>query len=747
MTSIPSERCFARASALAGRRLTGDVDAFEAHADPEGSVTSIGSEALWYAEHLHWQVFPVHGVLQGRCTCGVDGCPHPGKHPRTTHGVKDASGDPAMIRAWWKRWPDANIALACGEPSGVDVLDVDARHFGNETLWELERKYGELPATVTSLTGGGGSHLFFAHRAGLKNMVEELGEGLDLKTTGGYVVLAPSMHASGRRYRWEGSSRPNETPVAPFPEWLFTLATSSITNGSGSAAPIKDKIPHGRQHVTLLSFGGSMRRRGAGEEEIYAALSAMNRLRCEKPGSEDNIRKLAKSLCKYSPDARANVLRTAAPDAPSEDGSQSDWQQELIRTKAGTAKALLANAITALRLAPEWADVLSFNEFSRQVRQGRPAPWMRATTDQWSDHDDRLTADWLQHQGVHVGVDVAGQAVQTVARDRKFHPVRTYLDSLQWDGQPRLTRWLATYLGVEDSEYSAAVGLRWTRSSVARIYRPGAKVDCCLILEGPQGGKKSTALKTLAGEWFTDEIADLGSKDSALQTQGVWVVEIAELDSMTRTEVSRIKAFMSRATDRFRPPYGKQVIESPRQCVFAGSVNHSTYLRDETGGRRFWPVVCGEIDVDALARDRNQLWAEAVSQYVHGEVWWLETPELIQEAERQQSDRYEEDAWHGLIATWVENPQKRRDGTGYPEAGFSSDNQSVCIADILNHCIGKKQDQWTQLDQNRVARCLRAIKWERFQRRSDNGGREWRYRKTKSAVTSVTSLSPVLSPV
>jgi len=409
---------------------------------------------------------------------------------------------------------------------------------------------------------------------------------------------------------------------------------------------------------------------------------------------------------------------------------QLSWRSKMICTKDGSIQALLANAITALRLAPEWADVLSFNEFSLRVVQNRRAPWTVATTGQWSDNEDRLTADWLQHHDVHVGVEVAGQAVQTVARDRQFHPARAYLDSLQWDGQPRLSEWLTTYLGVEKTEYSAAVGLRWMRSAAARIYQPRAKVDCCLILEGPQGGKKSTALKTLAGEWFTDEIADLGSKDSALQTRGVWVIEIAELDSMTRAEVSRIKAFMSRTTDRFRPPYGKQAIESPRQCVFTGSVNHSTYLRDETGGRRFWPVHCGEVDVDALAKDRDQLWAEAIFQYRSGEVWWLETRELIQEAEQQQSDRYEEDAWQVLIAAWIENPEERRDMTGHPIGAFSSDHQSVCIPDILNHCIGKRQDQWTQVDQNRVARCLRALKWERFQKRSDDS-REWRYRKAR----------------
>ena len=117
------------------------------------------------------------------------------------------------------------------------------------------------------------------------------------------------------------------------------------------------------------------------------------------------------------------------------------------------------------------------------------------------------------------------------------------------------------------------------------------KADCCLILEGTQGIRKSTALRTVAGEYFTDELADLGSKDAAMQTRGVWIIELSELDNLSHAEVARIKAFMSRTTDRFRPPYGMRLMESPRQCVFAGTVNHCSYLRDDTGGRRFWPVV------------------------------------------------------------------------------------------------------------------------------------------------------------
>jgi predicted P-loop ATPase len=199
-----------------------------------------------------------------------------------------------------------------------------------------------------------------------------------------------------------------------------------------------------------------------------------------------------------------------------------------------------------------------------------------------------------------VSVEVAGQAVQTAARDHHFHPVKAYLQGLRWDGVERLERWLSTYVGADDTDYARADGSRWLISAVARIFRPGAKADC-LILEGPQGIRKSTALRTIAGEYFTDGLADLGSKDAAMQTRGVWIIELSELDS--HAEGAGIKAFMSRTTDRFRPPYGMRLVESPRQCIFAGTVNHGTYLRDETGGRRFRPVVCGRIDVEGLAAE------------------------------------------------------------------------------------------------------------------------------------------------
>ena len=138
-----------------------------------------------------------------------------------------------------------------------------------------------------------------------------------------------------------------------------------------------------------------------------------------------------------------------------------------------------------------------------------------------------------------------------------------------------------------------------------------------------------------------------------MHMQGVWIIEIAELDAIGKAEVSRIKAFLTRTTDRFRPPYGRYTIEVPRSCVFAGTVNPDTYLRDETGNRRFWPVRCGTIDIDALARDRDQLWAEAVARFKDGAIWWIDGPELMAAATAEQEKRYQSDAWDDLIEHWL----------------------------------------------------------------------------------------------
>jgi predicted P-loop ATPase len=376
-----------------------------------------------------------------------------------------------------------------------------------------------------------------------------------------------------------------------------------------------------------------------------------------------------------------------------EQAHRYEWKEDLIRNDKGKFAAILANAITALRTAPEWCGVLVYNEHALTISTTRPTPW--GPVDNWADHHNFQLVNWYQRRGLRISVADANAAVETVARDQSYHPIRQYLSSLKWDKVGRLDDWLTLYLGVNPSPLARAFGAKWMISAVARILAPGCKADHCLIVEGLQGAFKSTAFRILGEPWFTDDIADLGSKDAAMATVGAWIVELSELEAMSRTEFSRIKAFMSRAKDRFRPPYGRRLIESPRQCVFVGTVNDCEYLRDETGGRRFWPVECGRIDLESLSRDKDQLWAEAVARYKKGEHWWLESDELNKAAKDEQDARYQADPWEPKIADWLETTSK----------------PTVTTADVLQGALEKPAGQWTRNDESRVGKTLRRLRW------------------------------------
>jgi predicted P-loop ATPase len=394
-----------------------------------------------------------------------------------------------------------------------------------------------------------------------------------------------------------------------------------------------------------------------------------------------------------------------------------DWRDRLIRNGDGSPKAILANAITAIRSAPEFEGRLRFDEFRVCSVASAPLPWA-AEPQKWTDVDDILLAEWLQRNGINVSREIAGQAVEVVSRERLFHPVREYLDRLTWDGIGRDGHLAIEYLGATagdgGEEYLKAVGSRLLLAMQARIWQPGCKADQCPVLEGGQGIYKSSFLKALAGpEWFTDDIHELGSKDSAMQLQGVWLVELAEMDAWGRSEISAGKAFLSRSADRIRLPYGRRVIEMPRQNVFCGTINKSEYLADETGNRRFWPIRCGRIDIEALARDRDQLLAEALVRYRSGAPWWLDNRELVSLAEVEQAARYDGDAWDQVLLDWA-------------EGRIASGHGSISVSEALEQALAKPRGQWTRVDGMRVGRAFKAARWERY--RDRQRGMEWRYR-------------------
>ncbi len=263
--------------------------------------------ALAYAR-AGFAVTPLHTPnAEGKCSCRKANCDSVGKHPRTLHGVKDATTDPATIEKWFGRmWPDANIGIATGEASGFDVLDIDPEAGGDESITRLVEKHGPLPETPDAETGGGGLHICFAHSGvPLKNSVSELGDGLDIRTTGGLIVAAPSLHVSGRRYKWR-----NGGEFAPMPPWLLEELTKPEPkrggNGSGKLKAFDftaegPPIPEGKRNKQLFRICSSMRGDGMDQEQIEKAALEINAVRCQPPMEEEEVLGIAESVMRYDP--------------------------------------------------------------------------------------------------------------------------------------------------------------------------------------------------------------------------------------------------------------------------------------------------------------------------------------------------------------------------------------------------------------------------------------------------------------
>lgn len=397
------------------------------------------------------------------------------------------------------------------------------------------------------------------------------------------------------------------------------------------------------------------------------------------------------------------------------------WEASLTRKDGKIAKTL-RNVSIVLEHAPELVGAIAFDDFAMRLVSTRATP--AGPAGPWTDDHDLQVTVWLQGStwAIEAGDDLVARAVRAVASRHRVHPLRDRLNALKWDGVPRVDTWTTTYLGAEDTEVHRAIASTWLLGAVARAFEPGTKVDNVLILEGAQGRGKSTALRILSLGYFSDELADIGGKDAAMQLQGAWIHELAELDAVNRAEATRVKSFLTRSVDRFRPPWGRHVVEVPRQCVFAGSTNHTDWLRDETGGRRFLPVRVGAIELDALRRDVEQLWAEAVTRFRAGERPFITDERLIGLMADHAAQRFQVDAWQRSIAE------------------FAQTRESVSVGECLLH-VGLERGRWGQSEQNRASRCLKALGFERRQVRVGLV-REWRYFPTPNQ--SITGVSGVL---
>jgi predicted P-loop ATPase len=330
-------------------------------------------------------------------------------------------------------------------------------------------------------------------------------------------------------------------------------------------------------------------------------------------------------------------------------------------------------------------------------------------------------------------------AIVVVARDHAFDPVVVYLRSLAWDGVERIDLLLTRYFKGEDTPLHRAFGRCWMIGAAARAFEPGCQCDYTLIIVGAQGLRKSTAFIVLAGppEWFTDSVPGFNDpKRFAEVIAGCWIVELAELDSVARSEMSAVKALLTARYDKYRAPWGKVAESHPRRVAFAATTNDATLFRDHTGARRFWPVAVSRVDIDALARDRDQLWAEAAARYRAGEPWHLTDPALIEAAETSQEARRAPDPWEARIEGYL-SVCERAESAAAAREGRELSVLRVTMDALLgaSTALDLRAERWDAASANRVARILQRLGWARTQRRDGpEGRRRWAYERKHEAA-------------
>jgi predicted P-loop ATPase len=562
-----------------------------------------------------------------------------------------------------------------------------------------------------------------------KSMLVEL---RGLKKTDGAVglqtVLPGSVHVSGELISFEPGCDSAPTVIAPDD---LTFATRAV---AAAALLCRYWPPRGR-HDAMLALAASFARNNWTPADaltfcraLYQAVPTHDPAAVARIDSEisDSFAKVAAGEPATGfPSLTALIDKAVVETAFGWLGftaqASADWQKQLLLSDTGTVKPLLANALTILRNDPKWRGMLAYDEFSQRAVTTRPPAWSRAQSGaDWTDFDDsQLTAE-LQRDGLALPTRIAAEAAQTIAQESAFHPIKNYLEPLVWDRVERVNTWLTAYLGAQDSAYTRAVAACWLISGIARVYLAGCQADSLLVILGPQGSLKSTALRVLAirDSWFSDCVADLSGsgKDARGDLSGKWLVELSELSAMRRAEVERVKAFLSCRVDHYRLPYGRRSMDIPRMNIFCGTSNDETPFVDSTGNRRFWPVRCGRIDIEALKRDRDMLWAESLVRFRAGEPWWLVTQELIDAATQAQDDRYQPGVWDEQILNWCDAPRPRswreEDHTG--ELPFDSGPNRVTLQDVLTHAIGKTVEKFAYADLMQVQRCLIHNGWSRL---------------------------------
>lgn len=323
-----------------------------------------------------------------------------------------------------------------------------------------------------------------------------------------------------------------------------------------------------------------------------------------------------------------------------------EWKGDLEYSKSGKLQCTIGNIILILENDPALRGHIVHDLFAGYDGVVGGLPWNKNAT-QWTDTDDANLRVWLEKNYDITGKEKIADALTAVLTRHSYHPIRDYLNGLTWDGTPRLERLIIDYIGAEDTELNRVMTRKHFTAAVTRVFKPGCKYDYCLVMTGPEGAGKSTLLNKMGGQWFNDSITTTEGKEGMDQLRRAWIIEMGELASIKRSDVESIKAYLSKRVDIYRAAYARRTAEHPRQCIFCGTTNEALFLKGDNGNRRFWVIAVDptlrkySAWQDAIDRDRDQLWAEAMHYYQQGEKLYLD--DRLEAQAKQRQAEYNDD--------------------------------------------------------------------------------------------------------
>ena len=606
------------------------------------------------------------------------------KNPATAKGFKNASTDEKAIRSWWGKNPNYNIGIACGNGTLVIDLDVDEAkgEDGTATLRKWEEENGVLPETATAVTGRGGLHMLYRIDGEVRCSANPK-LGVDVRGDGGYIVAPPSIHPNGTQYAWERDPRKHEIAEADGNVMAFIeFVQGKKDDESNKALSVPGEIESGGRNNTLFKMACSLQSKGLSNSAILAAVMAENAEKCNPPLSNNEVRRLVESaLTKEKGNAEDPTKIKVA----------------LSKNENGKPHQSISNCIKAIERDDRLAGRFRFNVIAYTKTLTLPVPWDDGEGERpIADWDYCGLASFLERRYGLMSKQKAIDAVTEVSMHNRYNPITSWMDGLEWDGEPRMDTLLPCFLGTDMSDYNVAVMRLFMMGAVARAYEPGTKFDYMPVLIGPQGLGKSFFLRKLGhcSDWYCDNFNTIEGDAAAEKLRGLWIVEMAELlAAKKQRDVESIKAFLTSQVDTIRPKYARETEQRPRACVFAGTTNNPHFLTDTTGNRRFLPVECGinepamSLFADGADGYFEQAWAEAVH------VYKTERPVLVLDersaafAMEKQEQYLEDDPRVGMVqqyldeklAEWMAKPQRRQEDV------------RVCAQELIQEALPEEQ--------------------------------------------------------